>query len=131
MMGQNAFGVFLVVIYAIGGWLVIIPALAFVMSVIVGLITQRRIGKRVAASMLTVNAVSWASAIMSRISGAIQDMACAFRTASPRARTSRKQSGPIVKCQTQGSRQPSRMRSRNAWPAHRVAFGCSTSARMN
>ncbi|MER9437052.1 type I secretion system permease/ATPase [Mesorhizobium sp. M7A.F.Ca.US.010.02.1.1] len=43
--------VFLLVIYAIGGWLVIIPALAFVMSVIVGLITQRRIGKRVAASM--------------------------------------------------------------------------------
>ncbi|MFD1985798.1 type I secretion system permease/ATPase [Mesorhizobium newzealandense] len=43
--------VFLLVIYAIGGWLVIIPAVAFVMSVIVGLITQRRIGKRVAASM--------------------------------------------------------------------------------
>ncbi|MFD2054166.1 type I secretion system permease/ATPase [Mesorhizobium calcicola] len=43
--------VFLLVIYAIGGWLVIIPALAFVLSVIVGLITQRRIGKRVAASM--------------------------------------------------------------------------------
>ncbi|TGQ05792.1 MULTISPECIES: type I secretion system permease/ATPase [unclassified Mesorhizobium] len=43
--------VFLAVIYAIGGWLVIIPALAFVISVIVGLITQRRIGKRVAASM--------------------------------------------------------------------------------
>jgi ATP-binding cassette subfamily C protein LapB len=43
--------VFLLVIYAIGGWLVIIPAIAFVASVIVGLITQRRIGKRVAASM--------------------------------------------------------------------------------
>ncbi|RWP71845.1 type I secretion system permease/ATPase [Mesorhizobium sp.] len=43
--------VFLLVIYAIGGWLVVIPALAFVASVIVGLITQRRIGKRVAASM--------------------------------------------------------------------------------
>ena len=43
--------VFLLVIYAIGDWLVIIPALAFVASVIVGLITQRRIGKRVAASM--------------------------------------------------------------------------------
>ncbi|TIX38761.1 MAG: type I secretion system permease/ATPase, partial [Mesorhizobium sp.] len=43
--------VFLLVIYAIGGWLVIIPALAFVISVIVGLVTQRRIGKRVAASM--------------------------------------------------------------------------------
>ncbi|TIT17403.1 MAG: type I secretion system permease/ATPase, partial [Mesorhizobium sp.] len=38
--------VFLLVIYAIGGWLVIIPALAFVISVIVGLVTQRRIGKR-------------------------------------------------------------------------------------
>ncbi|RWP55644.1 type I secretion system permease/ATPase [Mesorhizobium sp.] len=43
--------VFLLVIYAIGDWLVVIPALAFVASVIVGLITQRRIGKRVAASM--------------------------------------------------------------------------------
>ncbi|ESZ08060.1 ABC transporter ATPase [Mesorhizobium sp. L2C089B000] len=43
--------VFLLVIYAIGGWLVVIPAIAFVASVIVGLITQRRIGKRVAASM--------------------------------------------------------------------------------
>ncbi|MEO5759607.1 MAG: type I secretion system permease/ATPase [Mesorhizobium sp.] len=43
--------VFLLVIYAIGDWLVIIPALAFVLSVIVGLVTQRRIGKRVAASM--------------------------------------------------------------------------------
>ncbi|TPJ32946.1 type I secretion system permease/ATPase [Mesorhizobium sp. B2-3-13] len=43
--------IFLLVIYAIGGWLVIIPALAFVASVIVGLVTQRRIGKRVAASM--------------------------------------------------------------------------------
>ncbi|TPM15949.1 type I secretion system permease/ATPase [Mesorhizobium sp. B2-3-5] len=43
--------VFLLVIYAIGGWLVIIPALAFVASVMVGLVTQRRIGKRVAASM--------------------------------------------------------------------------------
>ncbi|RWI08651.1 type I secretion system permease/ATPase [Mesorhizobium sp.] len=43
--------VFLLVIYAIGGWLVVIPALAFVASVIVGLITQRRIGRRVAASM--------------------------------------------------------------------------------
>ncbi|TIX96280.1 MAG: type I secretion system permease/ATPase, partial [Mesorhizobium sp.] len=31
--------VFLLVIYAIGGWLVIIPALAFVISVIVGLVT--------------------------------------------------------------------------------------------
>ena len=38
--------IFLLVIYAIGGWLVIVPALAFVASVIVGLFTQRRIGKR-------------------------------------------------------------------------------------
>ncbi|ESY82308.1 MAG: type I secretion system permease/ATPase [Mesorhizobium sp.] len=43
--------VFLLVIYAIGGWLVIIPAVAFLASVAVGLVTQRRIGKRVAASM--------------------------------------------------------------------------------
>ncbi|TGT41323.1 MULTISPECIES: type I secretion system permease/ATPase [unclassified Mesorhizobium] len=43
--------IFLLVIYAIGDWLVVIPALAFVASVIVGLVTQRRIGKRVAASM--------------------------------------------------------------------------------
>lgn len=43
--------VFLLVIYAIGGWLVIIPAVAFVAAVIVGLVTQRSIGKRVAASM--------------------------------------------------------------------------------
>jgi ATP-binding cassette subfamily C protein LapB len=43
--------IFLLVIYAIGDWLVIVPAIAFVASVIVGLVTQQRIGKRVAASM--------------------------------------------------------------------------------
>jgi ATP-binding cassette subfamily C protein LapB len=43
--------IFLFVIYVIGGWLVIIPALALVGSIIVGVATQRRIAKRVAASM--------------------------------------------------------------------------------
>jgi ATP-binding cassette subfamily C protein LapB len=43
--------VFLLVIYAIAGWLAIVPAIAFVISVIVGLMAQRRIGKYVAASM--------------------------------------------------------------------------------
>jgi ATP-binding cassette subfamily C protein LapB len=43
--------VFITVIYAIAGWLAIIPAIAFVASVAVGLIAQQRIGKRVAASM--------------------------------------------------------------------------------
>ncbi|MEP9387691.1 type I secretion system permease/ATPase [Mesorhizobium sp. KR9-304] len=43
--------VFLLVIYAIAGWLAIVPAIAFVISVIVGLVAQRRIGKYVAASM--------------------------------------------------------------------------------
>lgn len=43
--------VFIAVIYAIAGWLAIIPAIAFVASVVVGLIAQQRIGKRVAASM--------------------------------------------------------------------------------
>ncbi|MBU0584820.1 MAG: type I secretion system permease/ATPase [Alphaproteobacteria bacterium] len=43
--------VFLAVIYAIAGWLAIIPAIAFVFSIIVGLIAQQRIGKHVAASM--------------------------------------------------------------------------------
>jgi ATP-binding cassette, subfamily C, bacterial LapB len=43
--------VFLLVIYAIAGWLAIIPAIAFVISIVVGLIAQRRIGKYVAASM--------------------------------------------------------------------------------
>jgi ATP-binding cassette, subfamily C, bacterial LapB len=43
--------VFLLVIYAIAGWLAIIPAIAFVISIVVGLVAQRRIGKYVAASM--------------------------------------------------------------------------------
>ena len=43
--------VFLLVIYAIAGWLAIIPAIAFIVSIIVGLVAQRRIGKYVAASM--------------------------------------------------------------------------------
>jgi len=43
--------VFLLVIYAIAGWLAIIPAIAFVISIVVGLIAQKRIGKYVAASM--------------------------------------------------------------------------------
>lgn len=43
--------VFLLVIYAIAGWLAIVPAVAFIISIIVGLVAQRRIGKYVAASM--------------------------------------------------------------------------------
>lgn len=43
--------VFLLVIYAISGWLAIIPAVAFIVSIIVGLVAQQRIGKHVAASM--------------------------------------------------------------------------------
>ena len=43
--------VFLLVIYAIAGWLAIIPAIAFIISIVVGLVAQRRIGKYVAASM--------------------------------------------------------------------------------
>nr|WP_309402670.1 type I secretion system permease/ATPase [Aminobacter niigataensis]WMD00573.1 type I secretion system permease/ATPase [Aminobacter niigataensis] len=43
--------IFLLVIYAISGWLVIIPIIAFVAAVVIGLIAQQRIGKRVAASM--------------------------------------------------------------------------------
>ena len=43
--------VFLLVIYAISGWLVIVPIIAFIAAVIIGLIAQHRIGKRVAASM--------------------------------------------------------------------------------
>lgn len=43
--------VFLLVIYAIAGWLAIIPAIAFLISIMVGLVAQRRIGKYVAASM--------------------------------------------------------------------------------
>ncbi|AMS44815.1 MULTISPECIES: type I secretion system permease/ATPase [Aminobacter] len=43
--------IFLLVIYAISGWLVIIPIVAFVAAVAIGLVAQQRIGKRVAASM--------------------------------------------------------------------------------
>ena len=43
--------VFVLVIYAVAGWLAVIPALAFFVSIVVGLIAQRRIGKYVAASM--------------------------------------------------------------------------------
>jgi ATP-binding cassette subfamily C protein LapB len=42
--------IFLFVIWLIGGWLVAIPALAFVLSIIVGLVAQFRIGRRVAAA---------------------------------------------------------------------------------
>jgi ATP-binding cassette, subfamily C, bacterial LapB len=41
---------FLLVIYLIAGWIVIIPALAFAAAVIVGVVAQHRIGKRVAAA---------------------------------------------------------------------------------
>ncbi len=42
---------FLFVIYLISGWLVVVPSVAFLASVVVGLVAQHRIGKRVAASM--------------------------------------------------------------------------------
>lgn len=41
---------FLLVIYLIAGWIVIIPALAFAGAVVVGVVAQHRIGKRVAAA---------------------------------------------------------------------------------
>jgi ATP-binding cassette, subfamily C, bacterial LapB len=41
---------FLLVIYMIAGWIMIIPAIAFVVAVTVGLFAQYRIGKRVAAA---------------------------------------------------------------------------------
>lgn len=43
--------IFLLVIYAVSGWLVIVPIIAFIAAVIIGLVAQHRIGKRVAASM--------------------------------------------------------------------------------
>ncbi|MBB6468500.1 ATP-binding cassette subfamily C protein LapB [Aminobacter lissarensis] len=43
--------IFLLVIYAIAGWLVIVPIIAFIAAIVIGLIAQQRIGKRVAASM--------------------------------------------------------------------------------
>jgi ATP-binding cassette subfamily C protein LapB len=42
--------IFLFVIWLIGGWLVAIPAAAFVISVAIGLVAQYRIGRRVAAA---------------------------------------------------------------------------------
>ena len=42
---------FLLVIYVIAGWLVIVPAIAFVAAIVVGLVAQQRIGRRVAASL--------------------------------------------------------------------------------
>ena len=42
--------VFLLVIYLIASWLVIVPAVAFLISVIIGLVAQHRIGQRVAAA---------------------------------------------------------------------------------
>ncbi|MGL4405419.1 MAG: type I secretion system permease/ATPase, partial [Notoacmeibacter sp.] len=40
--------IFLGVVYFIAGWIVVVPAVAFVLAVIVGLVAQYRIGKRVA-----------------------------------------------------------------------------------
>lgn len=42
--------IFLIVIFSISGWIVVVPIAAFVLSVIVGLIAQFRIGKRVATA---------------------------------------------------------------------------------
>lgn len=42
--------VFLIAIYLLAGWLVIIPACAFAIALLIGLITQFRIGRRVAAA---------------------------------------------------------------------------------
>lgn len=42
--------VFLAVIYLVGGWLVAIPAAAFVIVIIIGLVAQHRIGRRVATA---------------------------------------------------------------------------------
>ncbi|CAN7622791.1 type I secretion system permease/ATPase [Aminobacter sp. LjRoot7] len=43
--------IFLLVIYAVASWLVIVPIIAFIAAIIIGLVAQHRIGKRVAASM--------------------------------------------------------------------------------
>jgi len=43
--------IFLLVIYIIGGWLVIVPAVAFVVAIAIGLVAQNRIGKRIAMAM--------------------------------------------------------------------------------
>lgn len=42
--------VFLIVIYLVAGWIVIVPAIAFVIALAIGLISQHRIGRRVAAA---------------------------------------------------------------------------------
>ncbi|MGI3125427.1 type I secretion system permease/ATPase [Nitratireductor sp. PBL-C9] len=42
--------VFLLVIYSVAGWLALIPATAFALALIIGLIAQARIGRRVAAA---------------------------------------------------------------------------------
>ena len=42
--------IFLAVIYLISGWLVVIPAVAFVLSVVIGLYAQAAIGKRMATA---------------------------------------------------------------------------------
>lgn len=42
--------IFLVVIYFLAGWLVLVPALAFLASLVIGLVAQYRIGRRVAAA---------------------------------------------------------------------------------
>lgn len=42
--------VFLIVIYLVAGWIVIVPAIAFVIALVIGLISQHRIGRRVAAA---------------------------------------------------------------------------------
>lgn len=42
--------VFLIVIYLVAGWLVVVPAVAFLLALAIGLIAQHRIGRRVAAA---------------------------------------------------------------------------------
>ncbi|MEQ9245951.1 MAG: ATP-binding cassette domain-containing protein, partial [Nitratireductor sp.] len=42
--------VFIAVIYSVAGWLAVIPATAFALALIIGLIAQSRIGRRVAAA---------------------------------------------------------------------------------
>lgn len=42
--------IFLIVIYSLSGWLALVPALAFVASLVIGLVAQYRIGRRVAAA---------------------------------------------------------------------------------
>jgi ATP-binding cassette, subfamily C, bacterial LapB len=43
--------VFLFVIYVLAGWLVVVPSVAFVAAVVVGLVAQHRIGRRTATAM--------------------------------------------------------------------------------